>query len=517
MGQDTSNHQHEQSLLTDLDRFGSPSAQSAVSELSSNELHKTIIKRSNRSSIAYMISAFSLVTFGMWVKCIWVLYARSFFNNNHEHYTSIDIMLYIGYVCNAISSLTNGILSDKFGCDKMLTFIVLLWEIGFLLQAFAVNIASFFAMNVNTANMEFIVYSIGWIIFNLGGGYVTVPFAYIAKMIPHKKAILYQSRIYASIFCAVCIGPVISGLIADYLSYQWSYIIVSIMNGILLIFIIFNNIKNKQSILLNQQSSFLTVYQRIIQDIMDEDELKQIEEEFFFPMTYSEIKKQRNAKIKTERKMKKNVQNESGEQFNSKQSKIAFWTQFIGALLSFSFVNANEVVFDSYYTVYCHDRFGLNISISTIQLSVTSLTLIIGFIFVPQLYEKFPILSKHKLWIMMVLYIALLFLLGIVFPIWMNKNMYFWFVLPGYNMLLASLMMNVEILNLELQPKEASGAVNGIRALFKQLLSAFSILIVSLMWSKGNNYVWMWYGPFIFVAAGFVSCLLLNFIPSLQK
>merc|ERR1712244_36877 len=103
---------------------------------------------------------------------------------------------------------------------------------------------------------------------NLGGGYVTVPFAYIAKMIPHKLAVIYQGRVYAAIFCAVCIGPIIAGFIAHTFSYQWSFIVVTILNGILLIYIVVHNIKNKQSDLLQIQLSFMALYQQIIDEAM---------------------------------------------------------------------------------------------------------------------------------------------------------------------------------------------------------------------------------------------------------
>ena len=466
--------------------------------LSKNLEHLAIVKASNKSSIAYMISAFSLVTFAMWIRCIWVLYARTFFINiNHDDDTEIDIMLYAGYFVNAITSLTNGILSDKFGCDKMLFIIVSLWQIGFLLQAFAGN---------------FIIYSIGWIIFNLGGGYVTIPFAYIAKMIPHNTAVKYQGIIYAAVFCAVCVGPITSGLISHYINYQWSLILVSILNGILFIYILINNIYNKQSNLLLLQLNFEEIYKRIISDYgNDEESLKDIEENYFFPMLYDKIKKQQTAIEK------KQIQDTGSSQAST--SKISdsrkVWIKFIGILLSFSFVNANEGIFDAYYTVYCHDRFSINIMLSTVQLSLTSIPLVIGFIFVPKLYDKYALLNKNKFYIMIMLYILLLFLLFVVFPQWMDEYVYYWFILPGYNVLLASLMMNIEILCLELQPKSASGLVNGVRALLKQLLSAFSILLVSLMWSPDNNYVWMWYGPALFVSVGFLACLVSNCIAML--
>ena len=66
------------------------------------------------------------------------------------------------YVLKAASSLTNGMLSDQYGCDKMIFLVVLLWEIRLLLQAFAINIGA------GDSSRGFIAYSAGWLVFNLG-------------------------------------------------------------------------------------------------------------------------------------------------------------------------------------------------------------------------------------------------------------------------------------------------------------------------------------------------------------
>ena len=467
-----------------------------ITDLSENIEHKRIYIKSKKSVIPYVISTFGLVTFGMWIRCIWILYSREFeysMNNSHVNDVYVPIILYVGYFIQALSTLINGILSDIYGCDIMMFVIIIIWILGELCMSIAYYIDS----SANNNFASFLIYCIGWIIFNFGGGYVTVTFAYIAKMLPHNISISIQGQAYAIVFVAVTVGPIISGVISHFTSYHISFIIVTILNAVLLVYFLYtmycksNDTRNNQKELIMEQKQFISIYEHILSINKNGNEFEGIIKDHFFPMCTN------------------NDKNTSIQDANDKISTKT-WIKFIGALLQFSLVNSNEVVFDNYFTVYLHDRFNKNIFDSTLQLSLTSIFLIIGFAVLPEIYKCYPTFADKKLYLMVILYIILIFALYQVFPVYIDKQWMYWIVLPIYNSILAILMMNVEILSLELQPKKYSGIVNGVRGFLKQLFSAFLILMISLLWNKNNDYVWMWHGSFIFMSSAFI-CFILSY------
>ena len=132
-----------------------------------------------------------------------VLYIQSF---SDATTAEISLLMLIGMLYYALSCLIYTSLSDKYGYDKLFILSFLLVGIALLLQAMASNIW---------------IYVIGFFLNKIPT--ISVGFAYIPTILPHKYAVRYTALLWTVCSIVYLLGPIIGSIIVKYLDYRSVY------------------------------------------------------------------------------------------------------------------------------------------------------------------------------------------------------------------------------------------------------------------------------------------------------
>ena len=185
-----------------------------------DEYNKVLQEALNKSKIVIFVVCSEAFLAGSMYPII-VLYIQSF---SPETTTSfISMLMFAGLIYYAFSSVIYTSLCDKYGHDKLFIIALFFGLFGLLFKSFAQNIW---------------IYLIGHFVNKFP--VISIGFAYIPKILPHKYAVRYCALLWTITATIYLLGPVTGSIIANYMNYRAVYYANSIYHFIcFLIAIIF--------------------------------------------------------------------------------------------------------------------------------------------------------------------------------------------------------------------------------------------------------------------------------------
>lgn len=487
---------------------GDETQQLIVDDTNNNSiiLHTEILDET-RSIMSYsvLINLLQVYAFSSTMN-IWVLYAKQFYSNT----TVISIVLSIGYIAIALESIIYLSISDKYGYDTMIAILYSIIPFGILIES---------------CSISFPMLCVGYFIGH-SPAYLIL-FAYVAWILPLYYSKQYTVYLYQVNIISKLISPILGGIISYYASYRISFIFTTIIATIAALFALCK-IFQTQNKLQEKQLTMKIFYQKNIVssktsnynkddsssgdssrdnyndniDAMNIDETQrwQIDENYRFPVVLSLT----NTDTNTNTKMTIINNNVSLYQ----------WCILIIILIQNSLSQSCETAWITWYTVYMKEYYKINILISTSQLSILCLGFVIGTQSIKYLskymylYCKYQdsYITKINIIICVISNIITMFISTIWYPIIVvnNYNTLFFFYPFIYGLFLGNLIICQEMILLQFQPKEISGAINGIRGFIRSLMQGLIIFLIGLYWDITPNFLWYIQSSFLLLTLVFM-------------
>lgn len=425
------------------------------------EHHTLILELTKSSSIPYIISSgINLITWSMMLS-VFILYSRTFDGSTED---IITFVLASGLICSAISNFVNSWLADIYGCDNI---VIIVWLIGSI------------SLMIGAITNNFLIFSICYIIFEIFSGEMTICQSYLTKMLPNNICIIYSGYVSLTNILSWFAGPILSGIISYYLSYQTLYIVVAVIRLIATIYVIF-------------KLKFVNPSQKDI----EQEQLQCID---FYKSLNNEFDKSDCFPICLDRIITQSIANEDESEINNAllatiQAENSFFL-LICYLFEYGIVSSNEMQFINFYASYMRDKYDINIVSSTIQLAISGTFGMLSTLIIPKIYNKYAEFFnyKKKNYFIIGFNVILIVFTSVIFSNLSVFNLY-WIILPIYLFISISLSMILYILIIETQKKSHSGKVFGVRSFINHSLGGVETLIIGLLWDIDSlNYNGLWY------------------------
>ena len=175
-----------------------------------DEYNKVLQESLNKTKIVIFV-AISQIFWASSMYPIYILYIESI---SPETTTSqISLLMFIGNIYYGLFSLIYISASDKYGHDKLLILAFFINTLGGLLMAISNDIW---------------LYIIGYFIATAPA--ISVGFAYIPSILPHKYAVRYCASLWTSSSVIYLLGPIIGSIIVNYSNYRTVYFVNTFYN-----------------------------------------------------------------------------------------------------------------------------------------------------------------------------------------------------------------------------------------------------------------------------------------------
>lgn len=439
--------------------------------------HDSVLDLTKKSAIPYIISSgINLISWSMMLS-VFILYSRTFDNSSED---IISFVLASGLISSAIANFINSWLADIYGCDQIL---LIIWIVGSV------------ALIICSITDDYIIFCIFYIIFEIFSGEMTIAQSYLAKMLPNNDCITYSGYISLTNILSWFAGPILSGIISYYISYQILYIVVACLRLITTLYVIMY-IK-----IINPTQKEIEHDQLICIDYYKSSQGSDLDKSECFPICLERIKTQSIAYEEDETE----VNNALLATISAENNLFLL----ICYLFEYGIVQSNEMQFINFYASYIHDKYNKNIVISTIQLAIGGSIGMLSTLIIPKIYNKYQNYFGYKIknYFIIAFNIILIIFTIIILP-QLGLFTLYWIILPIYLFISISLSMILYILIIETQKKSQSGKVFGVRSLINHLLGGIETLIIGLLWKIDQlNYNGLWY-----IQAAFYVLAILIFI-----
>ena len=329
-----------------------------------------------------VVCAFSLSFAFAMRNNILVLYARTL--DNYENDTHIGISVYLGYLGFAFFSCLFGVLGDKWRFDYLLLIASIIDVITFFIESISIN---------------FYVFSIAYII---GGQPMqSILIGFINKMLPIYNIKEAQMLLVQFYWFGYAVGPIFGGIIAYFIGYRAVFYISSGMGAVLLIYLTFYIIilGNSQTKLTHMQmdlSNKLFKLEKIEENNNNNNETQSLraqnsdsdKSQIYFdflghdhimPLLLTDFNKKKDQCLENSKNSKNSSANNKKSGKNSKDSgRFARMSALITIMAMQGFILSAETGLTTYYTTYIEDEFDSNVIISTCQVGVFAIFLVVG-------------------------------------------------------------------------------------------------------------------------------------------
>eukprot|EP01084_Bolivina_argentea_P129517 228729_1 len=187
-----------------------------------NSIYDSILKR-----CIFKVRIVICVSFGI----VFTTSSRAFIIESYiqsiSSLTIFDIssIIFAAYIWGALITFIMTTLGDKYGHDTLLLITYTLTTIGIFLESITTNL---------------IIFVIGFFITRIA--VISVGTAYIAFLLPHKYAVKHVSQLFTCISMAYLLGPMIAGIITDYINFRfvfWLNFIITCIFSIIILLLIY--------------------------------------------------------------------------------------------------------------------------------------------------------------------------------------------------------------------------------------------------------------------------------------
>ena len=458
------------------------------------EAHEKVLTESKKSVLWFMFCALFTAFLRSSRTNVWILYARVFYT---ETSSNIAWVLYGGTMFSGISALFYSSVADYVGYDKMMLIILFLKCIGVLLECIGI---------------DFSLLIIGYFLTALAILYVCL--SYISWILPHKYAVQYTSYFYAAYFLSYLSGAMIGSILSYYFNYR---LIFWVNFGFMISIIIFsfyfilgvqkrlekkqlrfkklyktiriqlNEHKHQQNTFENRNREETNISNREYRLVPhnDEEEVDAEPEEDPDNAVYGEFEKLSdiNERFSVVVNDSSNRQKLSTSYFGMRSMTWTHWILLISIMLQHAMVLCVDALWILYYNVYIVDKFHSSIVIGASQIVVVCIFFAVGNLSIPHiLTANYCQIQDNKYLVILFCSILLIGMFGIAYPLTNDLNVYWAYsVITGF--VSGILSMTMEIIILELQPKEYTGRINGIKGFTRFFVTANGVLIAGLLWN----------------------------------
>ena len=477
------------------------------------------------------------------VESIWVLYAREFTNDA----SVISIVLYCNYLLFGFSSFILASLSELIGYDFTLTLCYIGGVFGTVLQL----IAPYFDSNEGS----FVALSIGYLILQSMPG-KSIVLAFMAWILPLNSSKQYTATLYQLKTTLFVLTPIIAGAISYYWSYQGVFVVTLVASVLLLVYVLFYVNQQQKHFESLQKTSLLHYYREYCEagqnvipaarvsggnkskkldggGIYDENWVNS--PDYRFPILDAILKRDNKKRYGANDELAlaggarsdgtaapprdndlidggkeegedevKDSENRSGvvEHFTTKWDYLSKYEWYLLFIILFQNCMGMgiQVCVVYYYAAYMEDLYNSTVIVSTSQIAIFCFGIVSGTQIIKYYASNNTNLDSFFAPIVIISYVvAILYnvLLYPNLPLWINSDMtniiVCYFASLGYGLTIGILMMITELRLLELQPKEISGRIVGIRGFFRGLTEGTMMLLIGQFWEYGNDYAWFWY------------------------
>ena len=159
------------------------------------------------------------------------------------------------------------------------------------------------------------------------------------------------------------------------------------------------------------------------------------------------------------------------------------WILLLSIMLQHAMVLCVDALWILYYNVYIVDKFHSSIIIGASQIVVVCIFFAGGNLLIPHvLTANYCQIKDNKYLVILFCSILLIGMFGVAYPLTNDINIYWIYsVITGF--VSGILSMTMEIIILELQPKEYTGRINGIKGFTRFFVTANGVLIAGLLWN----------------------------------
>jgi len=178
-----------------------------------------------------------------------------------------------------------------------------------------------------------------------------------------------------------------------------------------------------------------------------------------------------------------NRQKHSSSFFGMRAMTWTHWILLICILLQHAMVLCVDALWILYYNVYIVDKFHSSIIIGASQIVVVCLCFAAGNLVIPHvLTANYCRIRDNKYLVILCCSLSLIGMFGVAYPMTNDLDVYWVYsVITGF--VSGILSMTMEIIILELQPKEYTGRINGVKGFLRFFVTANGVLIAGLLWN----------------------------------
>eukprot|EP01084_Bolivina_argentea_P306020 528728_1 len=432
--------------------------------------HRKVLEETISVSNAFLISSSIGFFSESMMLTTWILFAKTLNDCSDE---SITVLVFLQSILQVVGILVTSSLSDVYGFDIITIFTATLLLISAFLHSISYSVIT---LGIGIAIKGLVMDDIE--VLSLG---------FIAKLLPYNDAAVYSGYWYSYTTLTFLLGIICGGLLSSYtlLSYRMVFIVSLIIILFRWIFVLIK-IRNTQNVLIQKQLSFVRYY--IYNDITKiETDIELIEtvdietemteyQKTWFPLCLEQIRNKNEHENNT-----------------SVLSLSTFHIIELGLnIIQFSLISCFIIVTFQFISVYMFDRFGLSVFWSTSQIISGIVPFgVISFI-LPDYTKNWKRINKYL--ICTPLYIIDIVIFVVVIPLSDVKHIYlFWVLWPILGSVQGALFVISEICILELQPKQHSGKINGIKTAGRFGVGAIVAALVAYLWNTGVEHVWFCY------------------------
>ena len=316
-----------------------------------------------------VVCAFSLSFAFAMRNNILVLYARTL--NNYENDKQIGISVYFGYLGFSFFSCLFGLLGDKWRFDHLLLIAAIIDVITFSIESISIN---------------FYIFSIAYII---GGQPMqSILIGFINKMLPIYDIKGAQMLLVQFYWLGYAVGPTFGGIIAYFIGYRAVFYITSGMGAVLLIYLTLYIVilGNSQTKLTNMQidlSNKLLKLDKIgeknsnnntqsLNSNVHQKYFDYLGRDHIMPILQNDFNNKKDHSAESRKNKERNTK--SSKESNRPYRMLALIT----IMAMQGFILSAETGLTTYYTTYIEDEFDSNVIVSTCQVGVFAIFLVVG-------------------------------------------------------------------------------------------------------------------------------------------
>eukprot|EP01083_Nonionella_stella_P090861 253933_1 len=441
--------------------------------------HSKVLEDTEKVSNAFIVSS-SIGFFGeSMMLSTWILFAQTMDGCTYE---SIAVLVFLQSILQIVGVLFSSFLADKYSFDTITIFTSTLLLISVLVHSVSFSIVT---LGIGVCLKAFVMDDIE--VLSLG---------FIGKLLPFDTAAVHTGNWYAFTTITYLLGIIAGGLLSSYsfLSYRLVMIIASVIVFLRWIYILLK-IRNTQNALTQKQLQFIEYYSAQPQPQKREEEDLSSVEKTWFPLCLERIRAT-NTSYNV-------VMEDAG-------NPVRKWLELTLNLTQFGFISCYVNVTFQFLALYMLDRFGLSVFLTTTQIIAAAISFGVLSFIMPDYVKQLSLAKKYALALPFYVIIIAMFMFAI--PLTEKKYIYLlWVWLFILGTCLGALFVISELCILELQPKQHTGKINGIKTAIRFAVAAVVAALIAYFWNYGDEYiVFCYFQGIVYIVALVVNIMLMS-------